>query len=231
MSKPVRLDDLRDLCRLYADQRQSTFITDTELDSLINLKLGELYDMLVAARGHEHYQTDDTVSIVSGTAAYALPEDFYQLLAVTLEWDSTDVEPVDALNSYQDIWAHSSYQYGWNRWTCKSYRIQGANIVFYPTPQAAVTARLYYVPVFEDLVADSDTFDSVNGWHKMVALGVASEMREIEEESTGAALLQQHERERERIEQLAADRDASIEIQVRNVRGRRLRYPTATGLT
>lgn len=234
--KTVTLLQLRTDARLYADQRVASetnaFITATELTRLINLQIGELYDMLVAARGHEHYATSGTVSVVAGTAGYNLPSDFYQLQAVNLEWASDDVEPVEPLNHQQDIWLHQNYSYSWQRWSRKAYRLRGSQIVFYPTPTSAVTARLYYVPTFTDLSADADTFNGVNGWEKVVALGVAIEMLEIEESGSGARLQAAFDRQLERIEGLAADRDASTELQVRDVSGRRVqRYPTATGTT
>ena len=235
MSKAVTLLQLRADARLYADRRTSdednSFITGSELTRLINLQLGELYDLLVSARGHEFYAADSTLSIVAGTASYNLPADFYELLALNLEWSPTDVEPVSPLNHQQDIWKLANYSYSWDRWSHKAYRLRGSQIDMYPTPRTAVTARLYYVPAFSDLSADSDTFDGVNGWEKLVSLGAAIEMLEIEEAGSGSRLQPIYDRQYERIESLAADRDAASEIEVRDITSRRLKYPSATGTT
>lgn len=237
MAKAVSHQQLIDDARLYADQRTSTFLTDTEVSRLVNLQIGELYDLLVEARGHEFYATSDTIAIAAGTAAYNLPDDFYQLLALNLEWVDDDHEPVDPLNHQGDIWRYADIE--WQRWSAKGYRLRGSQIDIYPTPSSAVTARLHYVPVFTDLpivVGEATTFegefDGVNGWEKLVVLGVAIEMLEIEEKGSGATLREAFERQYERIASLAADRDAAAEVQVRDVSDRRVRrYPTATGST
>lgn len=228
--KLVTLGQLIADARLYADQRTSNgsvaFITDVEVARLINLQIGELYDMLVAARGHEYYATDDTITL-DGSASYDLPEDFYQLLSVEIEHASDDVEPVSALNSPRDVWSFASES--WQPWTRKAYRIRGSQIDFFPTPGSG-TVRLRYVPVFTDLTGGEGEagFDGVNGWEKLVALGVASEMLEIEEQGAGAALQAAFARQIERIEGLAADRDATEEIEIRDVRRSSRRYPPAT---
>ena len=56
MAASVTLAQLRTDARLYADQRDAgsgptIFISDTELTRLVNLKVRELYDLLVEARG------------------------------------------------------------------------------------------------------------------------------------------------------------------------------------
>src|SRR5690242_73475 len=93
---------LRNLARLYADGRPggtNTFVPDSDatlnavsLDTLINTCLAELYDVLVAARGHEYYATDADISVVSGTTTYDLPTDVYQLLSIRLNWGPTQIE-------------------------------------------------------------------------------------------------------------------------------------------
>src|SRR5690348_3999057 len=177
MARAVTLAQLRADVRLYADQRvpdeANAFVTATELNRLVNLQLAELYDLLVAARGHEYYAADSTIDLTPDTAEYDLPEDFYQLQSVAIEWAADDHEPVNALNHQQDIWRFASSQQTWDRWTRKAYRIRNGSIEFFPTPRGAATVRLRYIPVHVDLAEDDDTFDGVNGWEKLVALGAA----------------------------------------------------------
>lgn len=227
----IQLQTLRADCRLYADQRDSEFLSDAEINRLINRQIRELYDVMVEVGGHEHFADDTTISIVAGTAGYNLAADFYQLEAVQLEWDTDDTEPVDALNHQAEIWKFTNYTESWDRWTPKAYRITGGQIVFYPTPAAAVTCRYYYVPTFTDLSLDTDTFDFVNGWEEMVLCGVAATMKDIEEEGSGRFMRERFQEQRERIQGMADDRDASQDVQVRDVRRRRVWYPSATGHT
>lgn len=219
MARTVTLSQLRDDARLYADERPggtSTFITNTEATRLVNLALCELYDLLVEARGHEYYETVDTsISTAAGTATISLPATFYQLLSVHLQWSSTDLEPVPALEHIQDRHWHTNLG-TWAQHNPKAYRLRSTVLEFFPTPSSVVTVELRYVPAFTDLSADGDTFDGVNGWEKLVALRVACEMRAINQRPYGD-LERMYERELERIRGLAADRAAQSPKTIRDV--------------
>ena len=218
MAKSVTLTQLQTDARLYSDHRPSgasVFINDTEITRLINLALGDLYDLLLAARGHEYYADEDTISVVSGTSRYNLPSDFYELLSATLEWGTTNHEPVDSFEHVKDRYRLNNWA-NWAAWGPKGYRIRGAQIELLPSPTSAVTMRIQYVPAFTDLSSGSDTFDGVNGWEKLVALMVAKEMRIIQGQPF-SYLDKLISEERARIEALAADRAASDPRTVREV--------------
>src|SRR5262245_16983873 len=93
---------LRNLAQLYANGRpgsDAAFVPNNDAalnavdwNTLINSCLLELFDLFVAARGHEYYESDANLSIVSGTSQYTLPTDFYQLLSLRLYWSDTDIE-------------------------------------------------------------------------------------------------------------------------------------------
>ncbi len=213
--------------RLYADQRgagvaTSGFLTDVEVLRLVNQQIKELYDLLLSARGHDYYITESTISIgvglgvSSSSSVYALPATFYQLKSVTLEWGTDDHELVKPLNSVSARANMVSPSGTWGRRCDKGYRMRGANIEFLPTPTSSVTCRLQYVPAFTDL-ATNGSFDGVNGWEKLVAVGVAMEMLDIEEEGSGARLQGLFDRQMMRIRKLAADRDADNPTQIENV--------------
>jgi hypothetical protein len=83
-----------------------------------------------------------------------------------------------------------------------------ASIEFLPTPSLATTVTARYVPVFtllSDLV--NDFISTVNGWHKLIALKVAIEMRVISKlDSSDLAAL--YTVEHDRIQALADQRAA-----------------------
>lgn len=231
--KTATLKQIRELARLYADQRPgggSTFVTDTEANTLVNLALAELYDLLVQAGGHEYYRKDSTISIVANTAAYSLPSDFYQELGVQLEWGSDDIEPVRPLSAVKDRWRFLNGE-SWTSWGRKAYRLLGTHttaggtesIEFIPTPSSTVTGRVYYVPAFADLTLDTHSFNGFNGWEKLPSLRVAIEMRSIEERSY-ADLERLFEKEKERIEGLADER-AGTALSVTDVEGIGFSWP------
>jgi len=219
LARNTTLSQLRLDARLYADERPgsaSSFISETECTRLVNLALTELYDMLVAARGHEYYETvDASISTVNGTATINLPSTLYQLLGVHLQWSATDLEPVPALEHIQDRhWLVNLST--WGQHSPKAYRLRGTVLEFFPTPKTATVVALRHIPAMTDLSADGDTFDGVNGWDKLVALRVAMEMRAINERPYGD-LEKLYEREKDRIEGLAAERSAQAPKRIRDV--------------
>lgn len=230
---------LRNLARLYADGRpggSEAFVVDSDatanavsLDTLINGALAELYDLLVAARGHEYYAADVDLSIVSGTATYALPATFYQLLSARIEWAEGRFEelfPASVLNR-----TRLENCLTWGEGTPKAYRLRGTQTAsaqtfeIFPTPQGTATVAVRYIPAFSLLDDDTDTFDGVNGWEKLVALKVAIEYRTIAEKPLGP-LPQLYQETLLRIQGLADQRNANFAEQVQNVypEGRRRRF-------
>lgn len=221
MASSVTLAQLRLNARLFADQRPgstTSFITEPELTGLVNAKTRELYDMLVAAHGSDYYATEGTIAIVAGTSRYNLPADFYQLSSITLEWSSNDHELMFPVGSVRERIHFEGVlpQNNWSRYSPKGYRERAAQLEFLPVPTGTVTARLQYVPVFVDLVADGDTFDGVNGWEKMIALGVAMEMRVIEKR-TASDLASMYGEQLARIETMKSERDAEAPKEVVDV--------------
>lgn len=218
MSRVVRLDKLRALARLYADQRtggSGAFVPDTDgglntvgaLNDLINLALTELYDLLVEARGPDYYAASTILVVLTNVSSYTLPSSFYRMQGVVLEWGAGNHETVEELARVTDR-ASFTNDGVWSQFCPKAYRLRGTSIEFFPTPSVGVNCRLYYIPAFQDLLVDSDTFDGVNGWEKLVALRVAMELRTIEEQPYGD-LERLYDRERARIEQAKTEREAA----------------------
>jgi len=220
----VKLSTVRDLARLYADERpggaEDAFIPDADVNRLVNAAIRELYEMLVRARGHEYYETridgsDGTYKTTAGVATVTLPTDFLQLLSLALLWSARDIESVDALESIDD--RAGLVRWGvWGRESAKAFRIRGNVIEFFPTPTASTFIELRYVPQFADLTEDADTFDSVHGWERLVALRVALELLTIGGDPTGA-VQKLYDQEIERIERIASDRAAAHPPRVRDV--------------
>lgn len=221
MARTVTLAQLRADARLYADQRvhassSTTYVSDTELNRLINLQLDELHELLIAARGDDYTGTvaETTIPLGGGVARYNLPQDFFQLLSATLRWNSLEHEELRALSTHPH--ADPLRTYPWERYSQKGYRIRGGQIEIYPAPTSSVDLVLQYAPAFTHLVSDSDTYDGVNGWEKLVALGAAIELRTIEGRKLDG-LRELYAQQRERIEQMVSDRQAADPFQIRDV--------------
>jgi len=217
---------LRTDARLYADQRpgsSSSFISDSELTRLVNIKGRELYDLLVEARGSAYYATEATIAIVGGTSRYDLPPNFYQLDSVTLEWTDQDHELMFPVGSTRLRIAYESTWHKWSRYDAKAYRLRASQLEILPEPSSDVTCKLQYVPVYVDLVNDADTFDGINGWEKMLTVGVAMEMREIEKRPS-ATLANMYAEQLARIDVMKSERDAEAPkeiVDVQRLRARR----------
>lgn len=214
---------LRNLARIYAEGRpagSNAFIVDSDaaanavsLDTLVNLAIAKFYDMLVAARGHEYYATDVPVTMVSGTATYALPASFYQLLTAHLEWDPLNFEQLHDTSQYERT-SYNNWQ-SWARFGPKAYRLRGTQaasaqtLELFPTPTLSGTIlRVRYIPQFAPLTDDVTGFDSVNGWEKFIALAAAIDYRTAAGKDLGN-LASLYQEELTRIEGIADKRAAN----------------------
>jgi len=226
MARLVSLAKIRGLARLYADQRPGgadAFVPDTDsgvpavasVNDLVNLAIAEFWDLLVAARGQDYGISAAALAIVANTSVYSLPADFYEAKSVVLEWGPNDHELVEDIDRVEDRPAFNNYQ-NWGAWSPKGYRLLATQIEFLPTPTSAVTGRLRYVPTAPILVNDGDTVDCVNGWEKLPALRTAMELRAVEEMSY-SDLERLFDREKERIMEMASERQAASPKQVQDV--------------
>jgi hypothetical protein len=213
---------VRALARLYADQRPGggslKFIGNPDVNDLINLAFSENWDRLVAARGHEYYAKKSTaITTAAGTATYNLPADFFELITLGISWNTDRLERVRALNSLDETFLFNGIT--WGEGTRKAYRLVEGAVELFPTPNAAIGTILRYVPTAPLLTADegaNGSFDGVNGWHRVIALNVAIQMRSIAGRDVGN-LVELYERDVERIEALAADRAATAAPMIRDV--------------
>lgn len=236
---------LRNLAQLYADGRpggSSSFVVNSDAtanavswDTLINSCALELFDLFVAARGHEYYESDADLSLGPGlgtggsSTLYALPSDFYQLLSLRLYWDANTIEEMHQMG----VRERSRYERAYNtfdRGTPKAFRLRGTQsasartVEILPAPTKAVTANVRYIPTFSALADDTTTMDVVNGGDDLIALKAAIKYRTIAEKPLGN-LPQLYAECHTRISQMADQRAANFAEQIQQVypeRGRRV---------
>lgn len=216
MASLVTLAETRDLSRVYANQRSTAFLSNAEWNTLINAARAEFYDLLVEMRGHEYFEQTATLATTPSSAILALPGDFYELLSLILRWSATQLEELEALDHLGDQIPYREWN-SWAQWSPKSFRIRGPLLELFPTPSAVTTVEMRYIPAATVLVADGDVFDSVNGWHKLVAAKAAMEALGSQALPT-TAVEKILASERERIEGLASKRAAAHPSSIRDVR-------------
>lgn len=140
------------------------FITDSEVDGLINLHYKGLYELLQFAGPHR-VETPETVT-ADGSASYALPVDVYSIMTV---------HRVET-NGDHCLLARHDHRVKVNT-ACTgpavSYRvIGGMRLELYPVPVDG-DYLVTYIPVPPDLTDDDDTLDGVLGWEEFVVLAAS----------------------------------------------------------
>lgn len=222
MAALVTLATLRSRARLYANARPggaSQHVSDTDLNAIINDCLKELYDVLVAARGHDYYTTLTTsaLSTIPGQVEYnmltAIPT-FYELQSIALIWSATDWEPMGDFSPGEEALYRSRAV--WGRWSPKAYRLTSTKLTILPAPTTTTQLAIRYIPAFVEMTQDNETFDGVNGWDLLVTLNAAIAMRSLEQRETGD-LEKRRDVQYARIESMAADRAASEPKRVQDV--------------
>ena len=140
MTDFVALNTLRDEARQRADQVNSEFVTNAELNGYLNNSWSELYDILVSKYQDDYFLTSTSITVTSGTSTYSLPSDFYKARGVDLNINDNQNTPLQRY-TFADRTRDSLVRYARD----VKYRIQANNIVFAPSPSNN-TATLWYIP-------------------------------------------------------------------------------------
>ena len=77
MATTMTLAELREASRQRADQENSQFISDSELNSYINQSYFELYDILVQSYGDDYYVANPVLSDVINSLHWKGPQGYY----------------------------------------------------------------------------------------------------------------------------------------------------------
>ena len=195
---------LRTLARQRADMENSSLVADAELTNYINASYAELYDLLTA-RYEDYFVKDPLTFSTSGTSIYPLPADFYKLLGVDLQLDSSNWVSIRKWNFAERNKGNEIIPNIMNR--CIRYRVMGQNLRLLPENNADGTYRLWYIPRFAPLVADDGLLSGVLDFEEYIVLDSAIKML-VKEESDPSALLSLKAQMGERIVAMSANRDA-----------------------
>jgi hypothetical protein len=198
--------------RQRTNQENSTFVTDAEITEYLNQEIAELYTRIVQAQGPEHYRASASVPVVSGTALYALPADFWQLqsLEATLGGITGRLRPF--MQSEHALLANAQ-PYAW--YSPIRYRVQANNLEILPATQT-FNATLYYTPAPPRLVSGGNTFDGFAGYEVAAIYGACATVLQKEESDPGFYMAQR-DRIYQHIQSVAAQRDANEPERVQDV--------------
>src|SRR5688572_18187371 len=164
----VALSVLRTRTRQRADQVQSNYVGDSEVDSYINEALRSVhYEMTCSGIFPEESSTDITAT---GAASYTLPE-LISILSVERVSGNTYVpmrriEKPEA-SAMRSIASGTAilYDVSWSLRAAPSIR-------FFPKPGSG-TYTVRYIPPVTALVADGDTVFAGSGWDQLIVVAAA----------------------------------------------------------
>jgi hypothetical protein len=208
----MTLADLRTAVRRRADQENSRFISDAELNTYINASYAELYDLLVS-RFADYFMKDPPTefTLTGSTSSQALPADYYKTRGVDISLGG-DWVPLSS-------WMFAERNHGKRYDRCAiRYRIVGGKLMFTPEGSAAGTYRHWYIPRYTPLALDADEMDDVMDLEEYVVVDAAIKCL-IKEESDPSVLILAKNSLIQRVNAMAADRDAGEPQRVTDVSG------------
>lgn len=170
MAATVSLVDLRTTILQRLEKEDSPQLPIPLMNGWINDSGAEFHDHLVSAYGEKYSMKEVQFATVANQAAYAFSTigaaDFYQLHGLDVLQGAywIPVREFKFAEREQFQYPSAAATYAW--------RFQGANIIIAPTPKAVVQFKIYYAPTWTKLVADADTFDTVNSWHELIVADV-----------------------------------------------------------
>lgn len=194
----------------------SSFVTDSELDDLINAAGAELYDLIVGVY-EDHYTTSLQVTVVTGSS-FPVTGSIYKLRGVDY-LDGSEYVPLKRFE-WRD---RGSTSFGLvarpNGHSERRYRWTGATMHFIPQDDAVGTYQIWYVPRYVALSGSSATMDDLQEWTDYVVVGAAIRCLAKEESDVSVLMAEKAMLER-RIKSMSSNRDADEP----EVMGSRWRY-------
>lgn len=195
--------------RLAAMENETEFASSAFVNDLVNQAYKKLHDELRAAYGNEFWRKTASVSVVSGTATYALPSDFLTLLLVEYVDNGGYRYPLRSFMMqerpwYQNAagtWPFPGTPMRWRLGRRASTAIQ--QIEFSPIPTQSMTIELEYIPVLPQLINDTDLADGTNGWDDFMVWDVVVGLM-VRDNSDPSAAMAERENERKRIQAMAS---------------------------
>lgn len=210
------LAQLRTRAQRLADMENSGFVADAEWNDYLNEGLGELHD-LVVSKYEDYLLTSTSINIVAGTAAYSLPADFLKEAGVDLVSGGITYTLHPYVRHERNRRQFVSGLQDYN--TDLMFHIEGQNIRFIPSPSAAATATLWYIPQLTKLTSDSNTVNaSMAGTWERYAVIYAAMKAKTKEESDTSQLERQLDRTWQLIQAAASNRHASEGMRVVDVK-------------
>lgn len=221
MADTITLANLRTRVRERADQVNSTFITDTELNGYIDLSYAALYDLLIEEENYYFGTTADIAASAISNARITVPSTFYRLVGIDDLTDPSHPLTVRKFNFAE----RNDFDEGYvtlSNYSDVFYQLYGSVILLAPPTLAVKPYKLWFIPHRTVLSADGDTIDSINGWCEWIILDAAIKCL-LKEESDIKPLLAAKQEVYERLAKAKGKRDSVGPSKIARVRNKQQR--------
>lgn len=217
--------EMRNRVRVHADQRTNdetnSFISKTEMNTLLNAELSSLHDELILAYAEEYVVKTYSTEILQLKSEYELPTDFYRLVNVRIFQGTNDLHSPDPwhFNDLPDL--EMQELRGGGRCIRDIFcRLQENRLVLKPSPNNTSAWSLFvvYIPKFKPLVEDTDPYHGINGWEEWAILRTAMKCKAAEDGDV-STLQGLWGLEDAKIQKLKATRNQAKPRAVQDVRG------------
>lgn len=162
-------DSLKLGARERADMVNSSFISTTEEDRVVNESVQKLYDLLITQSENWRISSFEFPVIVD-QELYPLPSDFYRLRALDEVLSTNQILPM------------------------KRFQFADRNI-YQTLPVRALDVKLWYFPQQAILAAGGDTFEVPQGWERYIHLDAAMQYLTKEESDIQAIMAEKGDME------------------------------------
>lgn len=148
-------EEIKDDMNLHGED----FVSDVELLAWANDGIEQAEKEIVSLYD-KYFETDSTISLVSGTAKYNLPSDILANKITHIEYNNgSDKYEVKYLKRKEQV-RFSSSNDPFYRYRLRNDSANGMQIEIFPTPsETSTNMKIYYVRSVTRLSADSDTIE------------------------------------------------------------------------
>lgn len=166
----LNLGNLQALVTDYVDDKSNSYFDLTTMTLRLNLALRETQKRLISAN-FDYYTTCVTAMTVAGQAAYALPDDFIQIIRLDRVTQGSGVTATT--QKIMPITPNQTDLVFETQAAPSYYYFQKNNFILSPVPDAIYTLHLDYSYSVADMVNSSDLPDCPIQFREYIALIVA----------------------------------------------------------
>lgn len=163
----LTLTQLQTYCSDLLDDPNNGYFTLPNLTLRLNLALRELQKRLISAN-EQWYMTCATTPTVAQQNAYALPDDFMQV--IRLDYITQGSGTTASTQKLLPITPNQVDMVTDVSGDPQFYVLQKDQFVLYPTPVSVKTMHLYYSYFVSDMVNGSDVPDAPAQFHEYIAI-------------------------------------------------------------